>query len=145
MDLLKGLRSYRGFKLRESSFPKFSASPSGETIQWSPKYFRGGKTCSMSSISISSLVGLGAAKNVEFFCLLVCDVRLACRRRNLSARFRLEGVRIQKQFWYRWIGEGCSCASAFKFLRTQPNGDTTKRQSPKWAKFWVFHYSSTTE
>ena len=32
MDFLKVLRSYRGFKLRESGFPKFSVPPSGKTI-----------------------------------------------------------------------------------------------------------------
>ena len=42
----------------------------------------------------------GAAKNVEFFvCLLVClFVRHAFERQTLCARFRHEGVGIQKRF-----------------------------------------------
>ena len=44
----------------------------------------------------------GAAKNVEFFCLSVCH---AFERQRLCARFRHEGVGVQKRFLYRWIGE----------------------------------------
>ena len=41
----------------------------------------------------------GAAINVEFFCLCVClSVRHACERQKLCARFRHEGVRVQKRF-----------------------------------------------
>jgi len=37
----------------------------------------------------------GAAKNVEFFCL---SVRHALERQSLCARFRHEGVGVQKRF-----------------------------------------------
>ena len=48
----------------------------------------------------------GAAKNVEFFvCLFCLSVRHAFERQRLCAWFRHEGVGVQKQFWYRWIGE----------------------------------------
>jgi len=42
----------------------------------------------------------GAAKNVEFFvCLFVClFVRNAFERQRLCARFRHEGVGVQKRF-----------------------------------------------
>ena len=42
----------------------------------------------------------GAAKNVEFFvCLSVClSVRHAFERQRLCARFRHEGVGVQKDF-----------------------------------------------
>ena len=45
----------------------------------------------------------GVTKNVEFFCL---SVRHAFERQRLCARFRYEGVGIQKRFRCRWIGEG---------------------------------------
>ena len=43
----------------------------------------------------------GVAKNVEFFCLSVClslFVRHAFERQSLCARFRHEGVGVQKRF-----------------------------------------------
>jgi len=46
------------------------------------------------------------AKNVEFLsvCLSVClFVRHAFERQSLRARFRHEGVGVQKRFWCRWI------------------------------------------
>jgi len=108
LDLLEGLWSYGGFKLRQSGSPKFSVPHSGETVS-DPKSFRGARTCSRSSITMPSLVGLrfhataGMAKNVQIFCLFV---RHAFERQRLCARFRYEGVGVQKRFWCRWIGEG---------------------------------------
>jgi len=47
----------------------------------------------------------GAARNVEFL-----FVRHAYERQSLCAQFRYEGVRVQKRFRCRWIGEGlCLC------------------------------------
>jgi len=44
----------------------------------------------------------GAAKNIELFCLSVClfclSVRHAFERQRLGARFRHEGVEMQKRF-----------------------------------------------
>jgi len=59
LDLIKGLWSYGGFKLRGSGSPKFSAPPSGKTMRQTPKRFCGERTCSRSSITVPSLVGLG--------------------------------------------------------------------------------------
>ena len=59
LDLLEGLWSYGGFKLRGSGSPKFSVPPSGETMRQTPKCIRGERTCSRSSISMPCLVGLG--------------------------------------------------------------------------------------
>ena len=59
LDLLKGLWSYGGFKLRGRVSPTFSAPPSGETTSQTTKRFRGERTCSRSSITMPSLVGLG--------------------------------------------------------------------------------------
>jgi len=59
--------------------PKFSAHPSGETMRQTSKSFRGARTCSRSSITMPSLVGLGFhpppgwPKTLSFlsFCLFV--------------------------------------------------------------------------
>ena len=88
LDLLKGLWSYGGFKLRVSACPKFSAPPSGETMRQTPKRFRGARTPSRSSITMPFLVGVGfhppagQPKRLSFFvCLFVClSVRHAFER-----------------------------------------------------------------
>ena len=107
LDLLEGLWSYRGLKLRRSGFPKFSAPPSGETMRHTRTSFRGSRTCSRSSIALPSLVGLGFhpppewPKRLSFLsvCLSVClFVRHAFERQRLCARFRHEGVGVQKRF-----------------------------------------------
>ena len=59
LDLLRGLWSYEGFKLRGLVTPKFSAPPSGQTMRQTPKRFKGTRTYSRSSIIMPSLVGLG--------------------------------------------------------------------------------------
>ena len=69
--------SYGGFNLRSSVTPKFSVHPSGETSALDPKCFWGARTCSRSSITMPSLVGLrlctalGEPKKLSFlpFCL----------------------------------------------------------------------------
>jgi len=105
LDLLIGLWSYGGFKLRASGFPQiFSAAPpSGETMRQTTKRFRGERTRSRSSITMPSLVGLGFhpppgwPKTLSF--LSVClFVRHAFERQRLCARFRHEGVGVQKRF-----------------------------------------------
>jgi len=87
--------------------PKLSAPPSGETMHQTPKSFRGTRTCSRSSIAVPSLVGLGfhppPRPKTLSFCLFV---RHAFERQSLCARFRHEGVGLQKRFWYLWIWEG---------------------------------------
>ena len=111
LDLLKGLWSYKGFKLRGLVTPKFSVPPSGETMRQTTKRFEGERTCSRSSITMPSLVGLGFhpppgwPKTLSF--LSVClFVRHAFERQSLCARFRHEDVGVQKRFWCRWVGEG---------------------------------------
>ena len=61
---------------------KFSAPPSGETMRHTTKRFRGERTCSRSSITMPSLVGLefhpppGQPKTLSLFvCLSVCSSR----------------------------------------------------------------------
>ena len=107
LDLLKGLWSYGGFKLRGSGFPQIFSAPSGETMHQTPKRFRGARTCSRSSVTMPSLVGLGfhpppgLLKSLSFLsvCLSVClFVRHAFERQRLCIRFRHEGVGVQKRF-----------------------------------------------
>jgi len=46
LDMLEGLWSYGGFKLRGSGSPKFSVRPSGETVHQTTKRFRDARTSS---------------------------------------------------------------------------------------------------
>jgi len=48
LDLVEGLWSYGGFKLRRSGYPQFSEPPSGETMRQTPKSFTDARTCSRS-------------------------------------------------------------------------------------------------
>jgi len=77
LGLLKGLWSYRGFKLRGSGYPKFSAPPSGETMRQTPKVLevqeRGrGPLLSCQVWWGSDFARRRGGKNVEFFRLFVC-------------------------------------------------------------------------
>ena len=81
LDLPKGLWSYGGFKLRGSGYLQIFSAPSGETTRQTTKRFRSERTCSRSSITMPSLVGLGFhpppgwPKTLSFFlsvCLSVC-------------------------------------------------------------------------
>jgi len=107
-DLLNGLWSYGGFQVQGVWLPpNFQRRPSGETMSQTPKSFGGARTCSMSSITMPSLIGLGfhpppgRPKTLSFLfvCLSVClSVHHAFERQRLCARFRYEGVRLQKRF-----------------------------------------------
>jgi len=72
----------RGFEVDGTGSPNFSAPPSGETMRRIPKRFRGARTCSRSSITVPSLVGLGfslaagAAKNVNCLSVTLLNVRV---------------------------------------------------------------------
>ena len=111
LDLLEGLWSYGVFSWGGLVTPILSAPLAAKLCITPPKSFRGAKTCSRSSITVPSLVGIGFhpppgwPKTLSFLsvCLLV---RHAFERQRLCARFRHEGVGFQKRFWYRWIGEG---------------------------------------
>jgi len=103
LDLLKGLRSYGGFKLTGSGYPQIFSAPSGKTMRQTPKNFRGVRTCSRSSITVPSLVGLrfhpllGQPKTLSF--LSVClSASHAFEHQSLCARFCHEGVGVEKRF-----------------------------------------------
>ena len=103
LDLLKGLWSYGGFKLRGSGFPQIFSAPYASDPQkfWMCKnvlevlYHR----AKFGGARISSAAGV--AKNVDF--LFVClsvglFVSHAFERQRSCARFRHEGVGVQKRF-----------------------------------------------
>ena len=79
--------------------PKFSVPPSGETMRQTPKSFGGARTCSRSSITMPSLVGLGfhpptGRQKRWVFCLSVC-----------SSRFSTSEVVRPISPWRRWSTE----------------------------------------
>jgi len=103
LDLLNGLWSYGGFKLRGCGCPKFAVPPSSETMRQTPNVLEvRARMCSRSSITMPSLVGLGFhpppgwPKTSSFFVCLF--VRHAFERQSLCARFRHEGVGVKKRF-----------------------------------------------
>ena len=108
LDLLKGLWSYGGFKLRGSGYSKFSATHSGETMRQTPKVLEVSYKDVLEVLYHHAKFGgcrispaAGAAKIVEFLsvCLSVyLSVRHAFERQRLCARFRHEVVGVQKRF-----------------------------------------------
>jgi len=104
LDLLKGVMELWGFKLRGSGYPQIFSTPSGETMRHTPKSFRGVRTCSKVLYHHAKFGGAPispaarVAKNVEFFLSVCLSVRHAFERPSLCARFRHEGVRVQKRF-----------------------------------------------
>jgi len=104
LDLLEGLWSYGGFKLRGPGYPKFSAPPSGETAS-DPKSIRGTRTCSRSSITMPSLVGLGFhpppkwPKTLSFFvCLSVCLSATLLNVRDYAPNFAMKALEYRNDF-----------------------------------------------
>ena len=105
LDLLKGLWSYGGFKLRGSGSPKFSAPPSGETMRQTTNSFRGERTCSRSSITMPRLVGLGFhpppgwPKTLSFFvCLSVCLSVTLLNVRVCAPDFAMKALEYRNDF-----------------------------------------------
>jgi len=102
LDLLEGFWSYGGFKLRASGFSQIFSAPERRNCASDPKSSRGARTCSRSSITMPSLVGLGfhpppgQPKTLSFFVCLFVRHTFECQR--LCARFRHEGVGVQKRF-----------------------------------------------
>ena len=94
LGLLKGLRSYGGFKLTGLVIPKFSVPLSGETMRQTPKSFEVQERARGPVPPCQVWWGSDFTKNVEFFVpLSVClSVRHAFERQRLCVRFRHEGV-----------------------------------------------------
>ena len=125
--------------------PKFSPPPSGETMRQTPKRFRGARTCSRSSITVPSLVGLGfhtppgPPKTLSFLsvCLLVCPscfwmseiVHLITPWRHWST----ERILIPLDSGRFVVVHPCSTFSDCCQLATPLNAEV-----PKTAKNWGF-------
>jgi len=110
LDLLEGLWSYVGFKLRPGLVPPdFQCSLVAKLCVRAPKVLEVQERAQgpLSPCQVwwgSDFTRVGVAKNVEFFVclsvfLFVClFVRHAFEHQRLFARFRYEGVGVQKRF-----------------------------------------------
>jgi len=135
MDLLKGLRSYEGFKFRGLVPAKFWVPPSGETMSGTPKIFWGARTYLRSSMTMPSLMGLefhmppGQPKALShlFVYLSVCS---SCFWTSEFVPPNFVGE--HKRFWCCLIAEGflvvhpCSTFSDCHQLATPLNGEVQK-------------------
>jgi len=112
LDLFKGLWCYGVFKLTGSGYPQIFSAPSGETVRQTPKVLevqeRARGTLLPCQVWWSSdFTRRRGGQKRWVFCLSACLFVLhAFERQRLCARFRHEGVGIQKRFWFLWIGEG---------------------------------------
>jgi len=126
-----------GVLSRGSGFPKFSALPLRRNCAPDLKCFRGVRTCSRSSITVPSLVGLGfhppprRPKTLSFLSVCLClFARHAVERQSLCARFPHEGVGVQNDFDANGWGKVCSCAP-FNFQLSQIVGNWRHHTMPK--------------
>jgi len=145
----EGVTEYGGFKLRESSFPSFSVPSSGKTMRRTPNVLEAQELARdpLSSCQVwccSDFIRRRGCQKRWVFCLSPC-LSVVTLLKSFCARFRYEDG-VQKRFWCRWIGEGCSCAPVFNFLRLPPIGNTTKCwSSNNRAKFGGFRRQRATE
>jgi len=105
LDLLKGLWSYGDFKLAESGYPEiFSAPYSDVTMRQTPKVLEVQENvleviyhrAKYGRARISPAAGV--AKSLSFLSVCLSVFRHAFERQRLCARFRHEGVGVQKRF-----------------------------------------------
>jgi len=134
LDMLEGLWSYRGFNLRGSGYPQIFSAPSGETLHQTPKSFGGARTCSRSSITMPSLVGLGFhpplgwPQTFSFMsvCLLVCRFVTLLNITVYAPDFAMKPLECRNDSDAVGQGKVCSCAPVLNFLRLMPIGNITK-------------------
>jgi len=154
LDLLKGLWSYGGFKLRGTGYAQIFSDPSGETIRQTPNVFevkeraRGPLSPCQVWWGSDFTRRRGVAKNVEVFCLFVC--LFVCSSRFWTSeivrpKFAMKALEYRNDFDAAGQGKVRSCASVFNFVRLLPIGDNTKCRSPKTAKIGVFRQQRATE
>jgi len=105
LDLLEGLWSYGGYKLRATGCPQIFSGPSGETMRQTTKRFRGARTCSRSSITMPSLVRLGFhpppgwPRTLSFFvCLFVCLSITLLNVRDCAPYFAMKALEYRNDF-----------------------------------------------
>jgi len=104
LDLLKGLWSYGGFKLRVSGFPQIFSAPLAAKLYIRPPNVFESQERARGPLSPCHVWWgsdftrrRGGQKTLRF--LSVClSVRHAFERQSLCARFRHEGVGVQKRF-----------------------------------------------
>jgi len=123
----------------------FSVPPSGKTTHQTPINFGGATTCSSSSISMASSVRLRFhpparwPKPFSFFvCLSVCLLVMHLNVRDCAPDFTMNALDYGNSFHAVGYGKVSSCAPLLIFFRLSPIGDSTKCQSPKTGKNWVF-------
>jgi len=84
--------------------PKFSVPPSGETMRQNPKRFRGTRTCWRSSITVTSLVGLGfhqqprQPKTLSFL-VFVCLFVTLLNVRDSAPDFTMKALEHRNNFY----------------------------------------------
>ena len=129
--------------------PKSSAPRSGETVCQTPKSFRGARTCSRSSITVPSLMGLGfhplpgQPKTLSFFvCLFVCSSE-SVRPISSRRRWSTETILIPLDRGRFVLVHPCSTFSDYCQLATPLNAEVEK--NGKTAKIAVFRRHRTTE
>jgi len=132
LDLLKGLWSYGGFK--------FSVPPISETMRQIPKSFRGARTCSRSSITTPSLVGLGFHLPLSFLSVCLFVMLLNIRVRATQFRWRTEMILMLFDSGRFVVVHPCSTFSDCHQLATPLNGEVQKT-----AKIGVFCRQRVTE
>ena len=98
-----------GFKLTVSGYPQIFSAVSRRNYASDPRSFRGARTCSRSSITVPSLVGLrfhpppGWPKTLSFclsVCLFVCVfVRSSVfERKKIASDFAMKALEYRNDF-----------------------------------------------
>jgi len=152
LDLLEGLWSYGGFKLTGSSYPEFLSAPYRQNCATDPKSFRGARTCSGSSITTPSLVGLGFhpsprwPKTLSFLSVSVClfvtlvNVRACAHDFAKYRRWSTEYSLMPLDRGRFVVVHRCSTFSDCRQLTTSLNSEVQKT-----AKIRVFRRQRATE
>jgi len=100
---LRYLLKFCAVKLRELGYSQISA-PLSAKLRQTPKSYRGARTCSMSSITMPSLVGLGfhpppgRTKTLSFFCLFVSLFVTLLNIRVCAPNFTMNALEHRNDF-----------------------------------------------
>jgi len=120
--------------------PQISAPPNDETALDLQKFLRCNDMLKglYHPITMNSLVGLGSHlplgwQNCQVFCLFVHHA-LECQ--SSCTGFHHESIGIQKQFWYRLIGEGLYLCTCVQLSQITANRWHHKMLKSKCGKIW---------
>ena len=103
-----------------TGYPRIISARIGETMHRTPKSLRGARTCSRSSITMPSLVGLGVhpppgqPKTLSF--LSVCLSATLLNVRVCAHDFAMKALEYRNDFDAVWYRKVCCCALVFNFL-----------------------------